>query len=39
VIIGQNLLIPAETYRSETPLRVPSATDETNPNKTYKWLD
>lgn len=39
VIIGQNLLIPAETYRSESPLRVPSATDETNPNKTYKWLD
>jgi lipoprotein-anchoring transpeptidase ErfK/SrfK len=39
VIIGQNLLIPAETYRSETPLRVPSTTDETNPDKTYKWLD
>lgn len=39
VVIGQNLLIPAETYRSDAPLRVPSSTDETNPNKTYKWLD
>lgn len=39
VVIGQHLLIPTEPYRSETPMRVPSSTDETNPNKVYKWLD
>ncbi|MEF3302608.1 L,D-transpeptidase family protein [Paenibacillus sp. GYB003] len=39
VIIGDKLGIPAETYRSPAPLRLPSQTDETNPHKTYKWLN
>lgn len=38
VVIGQNLSIPMEQYRSDTPLRVPSQTDETNLNKKYNWL-
>ncbi|GAA3400810.1 L,D-transpeptidase [Paenibacillus hodogayensis] len=39
VVIGDGLPIPGDTYRSEIPLRVPSEADETNPHKTYKWLD
>lgn len=39
VVIGSNLSIPTETIRSNVLWRLPSGTDETNPHKTYKWLD
>ena len=39
VTIGSNLNFPEPIYRAEMPLRLPSVTDETNPNKVYKWLD
>lgn len=39
VVIGERLPVPEGTYRAEIPLRLPSAIDETNPHKTYKWLD
>jgi lipoprotein-anchoring transpeptidase ErfK/SrfK len=39
VTIGQRLQIPTEPYRAQVPLRFAASTDETNPHKTYKWLD
>ncbi|PYI56469.1 L,D-transpeptidase family protein [Paenibacillus flagellatus] len=39
VVIGASLPIPSDEYRSEAVIRLPAAADETNPNKTYKWLD
>jgi len=39
VEIGTGLFIPAETYRADTAWRLPAVADETNPHKTYKWLD
>ncbi|RKN85045.1 L,D-transpeptidase family protein [Paenibacillus ginsengarvi] len=39
VVIGDKLDIPSGANRAEAALRLPPAADETNPNKTYKWLD
>lgn len=39
VTIGSNLNFPEPVYRADVPLHLPSATDETNPNKVYKWLN
>lgn len=39
VTIGRDLPLPDETLRAVEPLKLPSVSDETNPNKVYKWLD
>lgn len=39
VTIGRDLPLPSEPQRSAEPLKLPSVSDETNPNKVYKWLD
>jgi lipoprotein-anchoring transpeptidase ErfK/SrfK len=39
VTIGRDLPLPNETLRAAEPLKLPSVSDETNPNKVYKWLD
>jgi len=37
VTIGERLL-PTDVLRAENPLSLPPSADETNPNRTYRWL-